>query len=104
MEIACPACGKINDLSGATACARCACDLEPLARILAGAVLHLKAAATALRSAAWEGALEHAERSWGLRHSSRAAQVAALAALALGQTKAALQWRHRLNRGDANGL
>ncbi len=98
MEITCPACGKANDLRAARTCGRCGCELEPLARILAGAVWHLKAAVTALRARAWEEALEHAECSWALRHSSRAAQAACLAALALAKTEAALQWRSRANR------
>jgi hypothetical protein len=95
MEIACPACGKANDLGTATACARCGCDLAGLVRILAGAVWHLKAAARELRGGDWETALEHAETSWSLRHSSAAARAAYLAAMGLRSERDARQWRRR---------
>ena len=91
MEISCPACGKASDLSATTSCSRCGCDLGPLARIIAGAVWHLQAAAGELRAGDWAAALEHAQRSWSLLHSPRAA----LAAAALGETRAALSWRRR---------
>ena len=95
MEIACPACGKANDLRTAAVCARCACDLSALARIIEGAVWHLKASARALRTGDWDAALIHAGKSWTLRHSPRSAQAACLAATALGNAKDALRWRRR---------
>jgi len=95
MEISCPACGKTSDLSATTSCSRCGCDLGPLARISAGAVWHLQAAAGELRAGDWETALKHAQRSWSLRHSSHAARLAFLAAAALGETRDALAWHRR---------
>jgi hypothetical protein len=95
MDIVCPACGKTNDLEATLACARCACDLAMLGRILAGAGRHLQAAAQALRAAEWETALAEAERSWTLRHSAAAAQAACLAAIALGDGNLVEQWRPR---------
>lgn len=95
MEIPCPACGKMSDLRATTACPRCGCDLGPLARIVAGASWYLQAAAVELRAGDWEAALAHAQLSWSLRHSPRAARLAFLAAVALGEARAAISWRHR---------
>jgi hypothetical protein len=95
MEFACPACGKTNDLRTAAACSRCACDLTALAAIIGGAIWHLKAAAREIRAKEWRAALAHAERSWALRHSPRAAQLACLASLALREGGEALRWRGR---------
>jgi hypothetical protein len=95
MELACPACGKTNDLRSSAACSRCACDLTTLGTIIGGAIWHLKAAAGELRMKEWESALAHAERSWSLRHSLRAAQIAGLAAIALGQVEEVLRWQRR---------
>ena len=95
MEIPCPACGKANDIRTVEACSRCACDLGSLARIVFGAIWHLKAAACAARAREWEAALVHAEKSWSLRHSVRAARAAYLAATALRENRQALRWRLR---------
>ena len=95
MEITCPACGKANNLRTEAACPRCGCDLAVLARIITGATWHLQAAARELRGGAWDAALEHAEKSWSLYHSPRAARVACLAALASGASRDALRWRRR---------
>jgi hypothetical protein len=95
MEVACPACGKTNDLSTAVPCSRCGCDLGPLARIVSGAIWHLIAATRQLRERNWEAAFEHAEKSWSLRHSPRAARLACLAALGLGRSTDTLRWMRR---------
>jgi hypothetical protein len=95
MEISCPACGKTSDLRATTACSRCGCDLGPLAGIIAGSLWHLQAAAGELRAGDWDAALEHAQRSWSLRHSPRAARLAWLATMALGETRDALTWQRR---------
>jgi hypothetical protein len=95
MEAPCPACGKSNDLSAPGACLRCGCDLGALAGILTGALWQLKAAARELRTGNWEAAFEHAEQSWSLRHSPRAARLASLAIMALGRSRDALQWMRR---------
>jgi hypothetical protein len=95
MEISCPACAKTSDVSATTSCPRCGCDLGPLAVILAGAAWHLQAAAGEMRTRDWKAALEHAQQSWSLYHSRRAARAACLAAAALGETREALSWRRR---------
>jgi hypothetical protein len=92
MEISCPACGKTSDLHATSSCSRCGCDLGPLALIIVGAAWHLQMAAAELRAGDWEAALEHAQRSWSLHHSPRAARLACLAAVALGETRDALSW------------
>jgi hypothetical protein len=97
VEIACPACGKNNDLAGASACARCGCDLERLARTIAAAAAHLRAAIGALRRGEWADARRQAEKFWSLRHNSRSARLAALAALRLGDGAGFLRWRDRGN-------
>jgi hypothetical protein len=95
MEISCPACGKTSDLRATTSCSRCGCDLGPLARIIAAALWHLQAASGALRAEDWEAAFEHAQQAWSLHHCPRAARLACLAAMALGETRDALSWRRR---------
>jgi hypothetical protein len=100
MEITCPACGKSSDVRATTTCPRCGCDLGPLARIIAGAIRQLQAAAAELRARNWEAALERAQQSWSLCHSPHAARVAYLSAAALGETRAALTWRRRGQRGE----
>jgi len=95
VQIACPACGKTNDLAGTTACARCGCDLERLEQTLAAAAAQLRAASGAMRSGAWAEARRHAEKSWSLRHNSRSARLAALMALRLGDEAGFLRWRDR---------
>lgn len=101
MEIACPACGKTNDLKTAAACARCGCELGRLAETLSAAANHLLSAINALRGGKWDEALRHSQRSWFLRHSSQAAQLAALASIATGDTQAFLRWRQRATSGAA---
>jgi len=95
MVIACPACGKTNDLRLVTVCARCACDLAPLAQIVDGALWRIKAAARDLRAGDPDEALQHAQESWALFNSPRAAQAAFAAATALGDTSAAMLWMRR---------
>ena len=104
MEFACPACGKSNDLRTAAACSRCGCDLTALAAIISGANWHLKAAAQEFRAKEWQTALAHAERSWALRRSPRAAQLACLAALTLREGGEALRWRRRAAIADGDRL
>ncbi len=102
MEITCPACGKSSDVRATTACPRCGCDLGPLARIIAGAIRQLQAAAAELRARNWEAALDRAQQSWSLCHSPHAARLACLAAAALGEKRAALAWRRR-GQGGGKG-
>ncbi len=98
MQLACPACGKRNDLeTGGTQCPRCGSDLADLARISIAAGWHLAIAARCLRHQDSTAALAHAEQSWSLRHSAFSARLAFLAAAALGDAERALLWRHRAN-------
>jgi hypothetical protein len=101
VEIACPACGKTNDLNRAPACARCGCELGHLAQTLAGAASHLSAATRALRAQEWLEVRRHAQRSWSLRHTPQAAQLAALAAVATGEAQDFLRWRERASVSGA---
>jgi hypothetical protein len=48
-----------------------------------------------MRARDWTGALLLANKSWRLRHSPAAAQLAFLAAAASGVTQAAAKWLHR---------
>ena len=95
MQLACPACGKTNDTVQGDSCQRCGCDLSPLTAIRQAAGWHLRTAANQLRAQAWADALRQAESSWALRRSSAAAQVAFLAAAALGDTAQLLHWREQ---------
>jgi len=74
-----------------------------LAAIIAGAIWNLKAAARELRAKEWQIALVHAERSWALRHSPQAAQLACLAAVALHDGDAALRWRRLATNCQGSG-
>ena len=93
MEITCPACNKTGQTEAA--CARCGCDLTRLRAVLKSASAGLSAARDALGRADFSAALEHAEVSWQLRHTSAAARLAFLAAAALHDTPSALSWRRR---------
>jgi len=97
VQIACPACGKNNDLASASVCSRCGCDLECLAETIAAAAAHLRVAIGALHRGEWTEARRQAEKSWSLRHNSRSARLAALAALRLGHPAEFLRWRDRGN-------
>lgn len=90
MLLTCPACGKPGQADAA--CARCGCDLSALQRVAAAAAAALAKAQTALREADWSAALDWAEDSWRLLHSTEAARLAFLAAGAQGQTARALRW------------
>lgn len=103
MTLRCPACGKTNDLGGDAACQRCGCDLAMLSSILQSAVSNLKSAAAQLRSQEWEGALWHATQSWSLRHTLAAAQLAFLAAAALGDSARVEQWLSRARQAENAG-
>lgn len=101
MVISCPTCGKVSDLTIATACPRCGCDLKPLTTVVRAAIWQMRAAATHLRRRDWSGALEHAEQSWELRRSTRAARIACLAAMALEENEAAGVWFRRAKSHEA---
>lgn len=97
MEITCPACRKVNAVFGsvATSCARCGCELGSLAALARAAGSHLRLAAASLRAGQADAALDHAVRSWTLRHSPFAAALAALAAASSGDLRELRHWRAR---------
>lgn len=66
-----------------------------LISILDASGRHLAQAAAQFQARDWAAALWHAERSWKLCHTDRAAQLAFLAAAAVGDSAAALQWLPR---------
>ena len=93
MNLTCPACKKTNDIGDSVACQRCGCDLSALIGVRQAALRHLGAASEDLRSGHWRQALNHAEQSWALVHTTEAAQFACLAACALGQGELLRKWR-----------
>jgi hypothetical protein len=97
MQITCPACSKINELSpdseAAGLCVRCGCDLAMLGIILRAANWNLSLAKLELEQGNWTEALALAEYSWGLKQTKESARVAFLAAAALGQTGSIVKWR-----------
>ena len=97
MEIACPACRKLNQpLDGPdTVCVRCGCELGSLVAIAGAAAAQLQDAGDALRAGHARQALAHAARSWGLRRSRPAAAAAALAAASSGDAVALDRWHRR---------
>jgi hypothetical protein len=103
VRLTCPACRKVNDLAGleTTACGRCGCDLAALAAIATKARALLAQALLDLRSGSFQQAIDRATRSWSQRHSSQAAMIAALAAVAAGQTGLVPLWRDRASRREA---
>lgn len=99
MELTCPACRKLNTLAAdSRECGRCGCDLDQLAHIATAARRYRQEAMQCLRAGDWPAALAQAERSWELRHTREAAQVACLAAAASRQGSALKQWRHWLGQ------
>ena len=91
ITLACPACGKTSIETDAT-CPRCRCDLTQLRSIASHAWRHLAEAETNLRRGNWPEAGRHAEQSWRLRHSARAAQLAVLVAAAQGDSAEVTRW------------
>ena len=96
VNILCPACGKSTDAGSATSCVRCGCDLSVLAAILEGAEWHLQMAARWIRDSEWAKAHGHAERSWELRQTHRAAEMGLLAALARREGEWVERWWRRV--------
>ena len=93
MEITCPACNK--DGQTEAACSRCGCDLTCLHAVVNAASAALSASRAALGRTDWSEALDQAETSWRLLHTTHAARVAFLAAAVLGDIAVALRWRQR---------
>jgi len=93
MPINCPACGKAGQTE--PACQRCGCDLSRLHEIAGAAGARQLAAHRSLANGDWADALRQAEQSWRLCHSAESAQLAFLAAAAVGETACALRWRER---------
>ncbi|MDB6152185.1 MAG: hypothetical protein JWL90_638 [Chthoniobacteraceae bacterium] len=97
MEISCPSCGKLNQ---ASPCLRCGCDLATLFNLRHAAEQALAEATRFLREGEMADAYGQASRSWELRHSAPAAQLAFLAAIGMADFPGALKWRER--RGAFN--
>ncbi len=95
MNLTCPACKKVNDGAESAACQRCGCDLSALIGVRQAALRRLASAAAGLRSGQLRQALNYAEQSWALVHTTESAQIACLAACALGQSEQLRKWRHK---------
>ncbi|MEI6125515.1 MAG: hypothetical protein WCQ99_03075 [Pseudomonadota bacterium] len=93
MEIRCPACSKVN--STEAQCSRCGSDLAVLVNILHAAAAELTLSKKSLASGKVSAALHHARRSWRLKKSSDAAQLAFLSSLAGASPDEAAQWYAR---------
>ncbi len=96
MPITCPACRKVND--GETQCQRCKADLTALGQIQRCADLALQNSAFYLKQSDGPNALAQAELAWHLRHSRRAARMAFMACLLLGQFTTATDWYQAMQR------
>ncbi len=93
MAITCPACNKAGQTDAT--CQRCGCDLAHLHEIVAAAATRLDRAHAGLACCDWSDALAEAECSWRLVRTREAAQVAWVAAAAVGDTPRVLRWRER---------
>ena len=92
MEIVCPSCGKANQT---TPCVRCGCELSPLFAVCHAAEVELRVAGKCLRSGNAEEACGHAVHSWELHHTSKAARLAFMACIALGDFALGQPWYRR---------
>lgn len=97
MEIQCPACRKLNQVTRDSDCQRCGCDLSRLWETRQAASWRLDNALRHLRERAWADARAQAEQSWALRHSSESAQIACLTSAALRDLAKFRQWQRRVN-------
>lgn len=97
-EIACPACGKLNERSAApdpNACRRCGCELAPLWRIRDAANARVMSGRAALRQRDYDRAMEDAGVSWELKPSEAAARLAFLSSLGRRDFSSATRWYRR---------
>jgi thioredoxin-like negative regulator of GroEL len=94
MELACPACNKVNSLQ-AEECIRCSCELKLLALLLNQAEDLLTLGKTALQEGNSQEALEYANASWQIKHSQASAKLAFLATLAEQNDEEASFWYPR---------
>lgn len=88
--IKCPACGKENDATAE--CTRCGCDLDILARIRQAAEQELFRGQESLTEGDSTAAMRHAVKSWHLKKSPEASQLAFLSSLAAGDFEQAGRW------------
>ncbi len=90
MEIQCPSCKKLN--SDSPECVRCGCELKILTAILQAAESDISMGKDKLLEGEFLEALGHAVRSWNLKKSSNAAELAFLASISTGKYEDALKW------------
>ncbi len=102
MEIHCPSCKKVN--VDAATCTRCGCELQALQAIAQAAGYDITLGKNALLAGDFQDALEHAGRSWHLKHSPEAAKLAFLANVCATNYHEALLWYHRATAGCSSGL
>lgn len=97
MELACPACRRVNVVRDDTpaVCVRCGCELDALVALARAARGRIEQAREALRAGQVDVAREHAARAWTLHRSPAAAALAALAAACAGDGPAVEPWRAR---------
>lgn len=93
MEIQCPSCKKMND--GSSSCVRCGCELQTLQAILQAARCEIAIGRNKLRMGNLRDALNHAVRSWHLKHSPDAAKLAFLVNIGERRFEEALRWYRR---------
>jgi hypothetical protein len=102
----CPSCRRANqidpDRTVALRCARCHCELEPLALIRAAAEGHTRNACDALANDDFAGAARLATQSWALMPAPETAACGLLAAINRGDLPAAAYWRQRLHSPPAS--
>ena len=97
MEIHCPSCKKVN--VDTVACTRCGCELQALQAIAQAAGYDITLGKNTLLAGNFHNALEHAGRSWHLKHSPEAAKLAFLANVCAMNYHDALLWYSRAIKG-----
>ena len=97
--IICPACGKEN--SDVRECTRCGCELFMLEMISRRAQQELFIGKGSLVNGDIPSAIQHAGKSWRLKKSPQAAQLAFMSALAAGDFKDAGRWYARTGQKPA---
>ena len=93
MKIPCPSCKKLN--VDAATCSRCGCELRALLAIAHAAGCEITLGENTLLAGSFQDAIEHAVRSWHLKHSPEAAKLAFLANVCAKKYHDALTWYHR---------
>lgn len=100
MTITCPACKKANTPSESNelGCIRCSCGLSVLLKIYRTADASQQKACHHLIQGDYPSSLDHAQRSWNLKHSKTTAILLFINHCALRQTQEALKWRRTIRQ------